>query len=176
MSFISISNFKTPVGDLILGEFQEQICLCDWRFRKMRNAIDKRIQQGLNSKYQESETPLIVNLKNQLSEYFENEREDFDIPILLIGTDFQKSVWQELVKIPFGETRSYLSLSQQVGNEKAIRAVASANGANAISILVPCHRIIGSNNELTGYAGGLNAKKNLLKLEGINLNSQLELF
>lgn len=176
MNFISISNFKTPVGDLILGEFQEQICLCDWRFRKMRNAIDKRIQQGLNSKYQASETPLIVNLKNQLSEYFENEREVFDIPILLIGTDFQKAVWQELLKIPFGETRSYLSLSQQLGNEKAIRAVASANGANAISILVPCHRIIGSNNELTGYAGGLNAKKNLLKLEGINLNSQLELF
>lgn len=99
------------------------------------------------------------------------------MPIRTIGNDFQKRVWKALQQIPFGETRSYLQLSESLGNPKAIRAVASANGANALSILIPCHRIIGSNGELTGYAGGLNAKKKLLELENPNLkNSQLDLF
>jgi methylated-DNA-[protein]-cysteine S-methyltransferase len=99
------------------------------------------------------------------------------LPIRTIGNDFQKRVWKALLQIPFGETRSYLQLSESLGNPKAIRAVASANGANALSILIPCHRIIGSNVELTGYAGGLNAKKKLLELENPNLkNSQLDLF
>ena len=99
------------------------------------------------------------------------------MPIRTIGNDFQKRVWKALQQIPFGETRSYLQLSESLGNPKAIRAVASPNGANALSILIPCHRIIGSNGELTGYAGGLNAKKKLLELENPNLkNSQLDLF
>ena len=99
------------------------------------------------------------------------------MPIRTIGNDFQKRVWKALQQIPCGETRSYLQLSESLGNPKAIRAVASANGANALSILIPCHRIIGSNGELTGYAGGLNAKKKLLELENPNLkNSQLDLF
>ena len=98
------------------------------------------------------------------------------MPIHLIGTEFQKSVWKQLQEIPYGETRSYLKLSQELGNEKAIRAVASANGANGISIIIPCHRIIGSNKELVGYAGGLPGKKKLLELENPNFNTQLTLF
>jgi methylated-DNA-[protein]-cysteine S-methyltransferase len=90
----------------------------------------------------------------------------FNVPLLFVGSDFQKQVWNALMQIPFGVTKSYMELSKQFGNEKAIRAVASANGANAISIMVPCHRIIGSNCELTGYAGGLPVKKQLLQLEG----------
>ena len=94
-----------------------------------------------------------------------------------MNTAFQKSVWDELRQIPYGKTDSYLGLSQKLNNEKAIRAVASANGANAISIIVPCHRIIGSNGELVGYAGGLPAKKKLLKLEGSDpMGDELELF
>ena len=93
-----------------------------------------------------------------------------------MGSDFQKRVWQELLKIPYGSTASYLTLSQKLGNEKAIRAVASANGANAISIFIPCHRVIGSDGNLTGYAGGIHTKKKLLELESDSANEQLELF
>lgn len=143
----------------------------------MRDAIDKRIREGLNAGYEEGDDPLFEAVENQFSEYFAGEREEFDLPLLLIGTDFQKKVWSALQTIPFGETESYLSLSKKLGDEKAIRAVASANGANAISIIVPCHRIIGSKGELVGYAGGLQAKKKLLKLENRGQRpEQLEMF
>jgi len=95
---------------------------------------------------------------------------------LFVGSDFQKTVWEKLLTIPYGKTTSYLELSRMLGDEKAIRAVATANGANAISIIVPCHRVIGSDGSLTGYAGGLNAKQKLLQLEGMNFGEQLELF
>ena len=101
----------------------------------------------------------------EMNEYFEGKRKTFDIPLLMVGTAFQKSVWNGLLAVPYGTTASYLKLSKNIGNEKAVRAVASANGANAISILIPCHRIIGSNGNLVGYAGGLPAKKKLLELE-----------
>ena len=83
----------------------------------------------------------------------------------MVGTEFQKSVWEELLKIPYGQTASYLELSRAIGNEKAVRAVANANGANAIGIIIPCHRIIGSDGSLTGYAGGLDVKRKLLEIE-----------
>lgn len=101
----------------------------------------------------------------QLEEYFAKERKVFDVPLLLVGSDFQKRVWQELYSIPFGTTISYKELSQKIGSPKAVRAVANAVGANSISIFLPCHRVIGSNNSLTGYAGGLTVKQKLLELE-----------
>ena len=100
-----------------------------------------------------------------MDEYFARKRKTFDIPLLLVGTEFQKSVWQELQNIPYGKTLSYGELSQRLGEPKAVRAVAAANGANPISIFVPCHRVIGRDHKLTGYAGGLAAKKELLELE-----------
>ncbi len=107
------------------------------------------------------------NTKTQLIEYFDKKRENFDIPLdFEIGTDFQKSVWQALIKIPFGKTISYLDLSKRLKNEKAIRAVGAANGKNPIPIIVPCHRVIGSDGSLTGYALGLKLKRELLLLEG----------
>lgn len=177
MNRIAINYFKTPFGELILGTYQEELCLCDWRYRKMRNEIDKRIQKGLESEYYEEETLLIQETKKQLNEYFKAKRKSFEIPILFVGTDFQKSVWNELIKIPYGKTSSYLELSKKLGDAKAIRAVASANGANAISIIIPCHRIIGSDGKMVGYAGGLQVKKKLLQLEGaIQIQGQLNLF
>ena len=173
---ISIQYFETPFGELVLGAFQENLCLCDWRFRRQRELIDKRIKYYFKSEFVEEENQILTETKNQLSEYFNSQRIKFDLPIGLAGTDFQKSVWNELMNIPFGKTESYLSLSKKLGNSLAIRAVASANGANAISIIVPCHRIIGSNNELIGYAGGLEAKRKLLELEGVNLTRQIKLF
>jgi methylated-DNA-[protein]-cysteine S-methyltransferase len=173
---IKIEYFKTPFGELILGSFEDKLCLADWRYRKMRTSIDKRIKNTLKAEYVEKGSPVIEKTKAQLHQYFEGKRELFDIPLHLIGTDFQKSVWNALLQIPFGKTQSYLDLSKSLNNVKAVRAVATANGANAISILIPCHRIIGSDGSLVGYAGGLNAKKKLLSLEKALDESQLQLF
>lgn len=106
--------------------------------------------------------------KKQLDEYFAGERKVFDLPITFNGTDFQKKVWRALCEIPYGETRSYKEIAITIGNEKACRAVGMANNKNPITIIVPCHRVIGSNSKLVGYAGGLDMKKGLLELEKNN--------
>ena len=168
---INIQYLKTNYGEFILGSFNAKLVLCDFRYRKMRPVVDNRICKGLNASFVEKNDKIIDKTILQLNQYFAGERKIFDIPLMTVGTDFQKSVWKSLIEIPYGKTSSYLELSQKLGNEKAIRAVASANGANAISIIIPCHRIIGSNGELTGYAGGLNVKKKLLQLEHANSDS-----
>ena len=176
MESIFIQYYKSPVGELIIGEFNDELCLCDWRYRKMRMAIDKRIKEGLNADYVEKNTNLIQSTTTQLNEYFEKKRTSFNLSIKWVGSNFQQAVWESLLTIPYGTTETYLGLSKRLGNEKAVRAVASANGANAISVIVPCHRIIGSKGELTGYAGGLQAKKKLLELENALPTNQLQLF
>jgi len=107
-------------------------------------------------------------------EYFNGVRKDFDLPVLLVGSEFQKRVWESLMEIPYGRTLSYMGLTRKLGDEKAIRAVARAIGENAHSIIVPCHRILGSDGSLTGYAGGLRVKKKLLQLEGASLQRELD--
>ncbi|MGL1885109.1 MAG: methylated-DNA--[protein]-cysteine S-methyltransferase [Reichenbachiella sp.] len=166
MSQIEISSFKSPVGELLIGSVNDTICICDWQHRKMRKAIDNRVQKGLKADYKEGVSDIAKQCILQLESYFHGELQEFDLPLTLVGSDFQKQVWGQLIKVPFGTTESYLGLAQRLNNEGAIRAVAAANGANCISIVVPCHRIIGSNGDLTGYAGGLGAKKKLLQLEG----------
>lgn len=172
---ICIHYYNSPVGEIILGEFEGELVMADWKYRKMRESIDSRIKLNFKADFIVEKTPLLDATIKQLEEYFSGERTTFDVPIKFVGTDFQKSVWKALQNIPFGKTQSYLELSKNLGNVKAIRAVASAN-ANAISILVPCHRIIGADGSLTGYAGGLIAKKKLLELENALDNSQLILF
>ena len=165
MNEINIQYYKENGCNLILGSFDGKLCLADHKYRKQRSTIDKRLQDNLKAKFvKQSDEVLELTIK-QLDEYFDMSRKEFDIPLLLVGSEFQKSVWEALLKIPFGQTRSYKEQAKIVGDEKAVRAVANANGANAISIIVPCHRIIGSNGKLTGYAGGLNLKKKLLELE-----------
>jgi methylated-DNA-[protein]-cysteine S-methyltransferase len=165
MNTIQIHYYKSPIGELILGSFEDKLCLTDFRYRKMRTTIDKRIQKGLDAEYVEKKSEVIKESIKQLDEYFNMQRKVFEIPLLMVGTEFQKSVWKALIEIPFGETASYLEQAKKIDNEKVVRAVASANGANAIGIIIPCHRIIGSDGSLVGYAGGLPAKKKLLDLE-----------
>jgi methylated-DNA-[protein]-cysteine S-methyltransferase len=177
MNEILIQYYKSPIGELILGEFEGVLCLADWRFRKMRTQIDERIQKGLHANYIKADSELLKTAVSQFEEYFREERTEFSIPLKMVGSEFQQKVWKALQAIPYGETSTYLELSKSLGDEKAIRAVASANGANAISIIVPCHRIIGSNGDLVGYAGGLPAKKKLLQMElKEKFPEQLELF
>lgn len=164
-NIIQIQYYQSPCGELILGSLDGKLCLCDWMDEKRRALIDRRVQKLLHAHYEISESEVIVRTVTQLDEYFAGKRKTFDIPLLFAGTDFQQTVWNALLNIPYGKTLSYAALSQKLGNLKAIRAVASANGANPISILVPCHRVIGSNQKLVGYGGGLPAKKLLLELE-----------
>ncbi len=173
---IKIEYFKTPFGELILGSVKNKLCLCDWRYRKMRTSIDNRLKTGFIADFIEESSSIVTETQTQLTQYFNGERTEFNIPLLLTGSDFQKSVWDALLQIPFGKTDTYLGLSKKLENKKAIRAVATANGANAISIIIPCHRIIGSDGGLVGYAGGLDVKKKLLYLENALINNQLSLF
>ena len=171
MKHISIQYCKTKIGELILGSFEGKICLLDFRYRKMRKSVDERIKKGLNANFVENNTEIIEKTRAELDEYFHGNRKEFDVPLQMVGTDFQKSVWEALLRVPFGTTSTYLQLAKNIKNEKAVIAVAAANGANSMAIIIPCHRIIGSNGELVGYAGGLPIKKLLLKLEQITTQS-----
>ncbi len=163
---IITSTYSSPCGDLILGSFGDSLCLCDWAINNSRrDAIVKRIETELKAKLCPGDSECNHQAKKQLDKFFAGRRKQFELPLKLIGTDFQKSVWLALQDIPFGSTISYAELSLRIGRAKAYRAVASANRANAISIIIPCHRVIGKNNELAGYAGGLPAKKYLIDLE-----------
>lgn len=173
---IHVQSFATPVGELLLGAYDGALCLCDWKYRRMREAVDARIQRGLNAQYVEGDAPVIERAKQQLNAYFARERKAFDLPLRLVGSDFQQRVWQALMRIPHGRTTTYAELTDGIAARTAIRAVAAANGANALSIIVPCHRVIGSDGALVGYAGGLPAKRGLLVLEGALRQSVPELF
>jgi len=165
MNQINIQYYKTKYAEFILGSYDNKLCLLDFRYRKMRTTVDNRLKNGLSAVFVEQDDEILKETRKQLDEYFDMRRKDFDIPLITVGTEFQKSVWEALQKVPYGTTSTYLQLSKDLGNQKAVRAVANANGANSIAIIIPCHRIIGSNGELTGYGGGLPLKKRLLKLE-----------
>ncbi|WNC71106.1 methylated-DNA--[protein]-cysteine S-methyltransferase [Thalassotalea psychrophila] len=128
-----------------------------------------KVAVGINNEYQlfDENAPLhLAQAKQQLAEYFAGSRKYFDVPLAQNGTVFQSKVWQELTNIPFGKTINYGQLAKNINNPKAVRAVGTANGANKIAIIVPCHRVIGSDKKLTGYAGGMGIKAKLLMLEG----------
>lgn len=165
MQKINIQYFDTNYGELILGSHDNHLIMADWRYRQMRNRIDNRLQSKLKTTYVEKSDDILNITRQQLNEYFTNKRKRFDIPLKFIGTEFQQNVWNALTKIPYGKTTSYLELATNLSKSQAVRAVANANGANAMSIIVPCHRVIGKNGDLGGYAGGLKTKRNLLDLE-----------
>ena len=165
MNQINIKFHKTKIGEMILGSFDSKLCLLDFRYRRMRTTVDNRIKKGLNAEFIEQDGEILAKTRKQLDEYLAGDRKEFDISLLTVGTDFQKSVWNALIKVPYGTTSTYLQLAKDINNPKAVRAVANANGANAIGLIIPCHRIIGTSGELVGYGVGLPVKKRLLKLE-----------
>ena len=175
MGDINIQYYKTKIGELILGSFEGRLCLLDFRYRKMRDRVDNRIKNGLQAEFVEKDNAFLRKVCKQVDEYLDGKRREFDIPIVTVGTDFQKQVWEVLRNIEYGKTVSYLELAKNIKNKKAVRAVASANGANALGLIIPCHRVIESNGGLGGYAGGIPIKKKLLKLEKVN-SSQILLF
>lgn len=165
MNTITIQKYLSPCGVLVLGSFEGCLCLCDWEGGKHRNSTELRLIKLLNAEFQEGFSEVIEKTNKQLDEYFARERRFFDLPLLFAGSDFQKKVWGELLNIPYGTTISYGEMASRLGMSNAVRALANANGANALSVIVPCHRVIGSNGSLTGYGGGLEIKRFLLELE-----------
>ena len=143
---------NSPVGKIEIVEENEKITELNIYNEKKNNIIEK-------------DTKLLLETQKQLKEYFEGKRTKFEIPLNPKGTEFMKKVWKELLKIPYGEVRTYKEIAEKVGNSKASRAVGMANNKNPIPIIIPCHRVIGSNNKLVGYALGLDMKKYLLDLE-----------
>ncbi len=165
-SIVTIHKYDSPCGVLMLGSIGDKLCLCDWQVESHRNRVDNRLRRMLNAEFEEGMSPVIEMAIRELDEYFAGERTEFDVPLLFVGTDFQKKVWEYLLCIPFGKTISYGEMDARIGMPKAVRAVANANGANSMSIFAPCHRVIGSDKSLTGYGGGLKTKEYLLKHEG----------
>ncbi len=160
-----VRKIETPIGDLVAIAIDGGLCFLEFN---ETNIPEKEISSLKNNEdiiLIEGDHPLFSKLVLQLQEYFEGDRTVFEIPLHLEGTEFQKSVWSGLTEIPYGTTRSYKEQSIALNNPKAVRAVASANGQNKIAILIPCHRVIGGDGSLTGYAGGLWRKKFLLDLE-----------
>lgn len=164
---IIVKPYQSPCGILLLGSAGDKLCLCDWRTEKHSDKVDRRLKRMLDAEFEEGTSDVIAYAERQLDEYFAGKRRTFDVPLFFIGTDFQKTVWDELLKIPFGTTVSYGEMARRIGRPTAVRAVANANGANPMSIFAPCHRVIGSDHSLTGYGGGLDSKQKLLELEGI---------
>ncbi len=149
---------NSPVGQLKLVASDKGLVAILWE-----NDPPRRVR--LDSLVANNHHPILFETERQLSEYFAGKRRNFSIALDMRGTTFQKNVWEALLAIPFGETRSYGQLAKQLGNPRATRAVGAANGKNPLSIVVPCHRVIGSSGKLTGFAGGLDTKAHLLNLE-----------
>lgn len=166
---IIIKHIQTTAGELIIGSCNGEICLCDWANNRHRNAIDNRVKRALKSEYSEGADATILHATQELKEYFVGTRKVFDLPLRFTGTEFQQRVWTALLDIPYGTTTSYADIARRAGCPSSVRPVANAIGANPISIFIPCHRVVGSNNTLTGYGGGLTAKQILLDIEATSL-------
>ena len=165
MSVISVQYFDAPCGRLILGGYENKFCLCGWMDDRRRSRIDARVRKLLKSEFVLQTSDVLSRAMLELEEYFNGGRVAFDIPLLMLGTDFQRQTWQCLCTIPYGTTISYGEEANRMGRATAVRAVANANGNNSLAIFVPCHRVINSGGALGGYSGGLDIKRYLLGLE-----------
>ena len=162
---IDVQLHRTPCGDVVLGAWQGQLCLCDWAARRDAATVARRLQRALHASFALQPSPATEAAARQVDEYFALSRTLFDLPLLTVGSDFQQQVWRQLQAVRYGETLTYGALAASLGRRDAVRAVARAVGSNALSLFVPCHRIVGADGALTGYAGGLEAKRLLLDLE-----------
>lgn len=176
-AIISMTEFSTPLGPMMAGATAEGICLLEFmnRIRLERELTD--LQELLNAVMLPGRNQHLDQLEQELSEYFAGKRKVFSVPLHTPGNEFAQSVWKMLREIPYGKTWSYKKQSEMMNNPKAIRAIASTNGRNRLAIIIPCHRVIGSDGSLTGYAAGVDKKKWLLKFEKDNSEvAQGELF
>ena len=166
---VNISRIETPLGTMYACAVEQGVCMLEFTDRKMLETELKTIAKSLNATIIQGTNKHFDLLRQQLEEYFDGRRKVFTVPLCPVGTDFQQSVWLSLQTIPYGTTCSYKQQAASMNKQTAIRAVANANGMNKISILIPCHRVIGENGNLTGYGGGIWRKKWLLDMEKKNV-------
>jgi AraC family transcriptional regulator of adaptative response/methylated-DNA-[protein]-cysteine methyltransferase len=156
---------------MIVGATDDALCLLEFTDRRMLETQLKRLSQRLNCIFVPGKNRIIQQCEIELGQYFEGKLKEFTLPLLVPGTDFQNKVWLELQTIPYGKTNSYSDLARKMENPQAVRAVARANGDNRIAIIIPCHRVIGTDGSLTGYGGGLWRKQRMLELESLALQN-----
>ena len=166
---ITLARFTTPLGPMFGGATEQGICLLEFTDRRMLETEFQDLARRYEAVLLPGTHPHLDQLQMELTEYFAGQRQYFTVPLHLSGTPFQEQVWEVLQTIPYGETRSYATQAEILGNPKAVRAVASANGQNRMSIIIPCHRVIGKDGSLTGYGGGLERKQWLLRHEQDNV-------
>lgn len=167
-NIIHINRFTTPLGSMFACATGKGVCLLEFTMRRMLETEFKDLCKRLNAVILPGENKHLSQLETELAEYFSGTRKQFNVPLHTPGTPFQNDVWQLLQEIPYATTRSYQEQAIKLNRPKAVRAVASANGFNRIAIVIPCHRVIGKNGQLTGYSGGLERKKWLLDFEKQN--------
>ena len=157
--------YDAPCGRLLLGSLDDSLCLCRWLSELHPGRVDGRLGRLLGAEFFEGATAVTDEAARQLDAYFLGRCTAFSVRLLFAGTGFQERVWRQLLAVPYGQAVSYAELARLMGCPRSARAVAGANGANAISVFLPCHRVVGADGSLTGYAGGLEAKRYLLALE-----------
>jgi AraC family transcriptional regulator of adaptative response/methylated-DNA-[protein]-cysteine methyltransferase len=162
---VAVAWIDSPVGPLIAGAVDEGVCLLEFSDRRALETQIASLRRQVGDAVVPAAHPLLDALREQLASYFAGDRRDFDLPLVYPGTDFQTRVWDELLRIPYGETRSYEDVARALGDYKAVRAVGTANGLNRIAIVIPCHRVVNKSGQLGGYGGGLWRKQILLDLE-----------
>lgn len=161
-----LAILDTPLGPMIAAVADDRLVLLEFADRRMVPTQFKRLGNLLGCAFEVGEVPLHARVRRQLDQFFAGKRSDFDLPVATPGTAFQQAAWDALRRIPTGSTRSYADQAAAIGRPAAVRAVARANGDNRIAIIIPCHRVIGSDGSLTGYGGGLDRKQRLLEIEG----------
>src|SRR5450759_4593476 len=162
---IKTTKIETPLGEMVAGATDEGVCLLEFTDRRMLPTEYKDLTRQLKTTVEDGENKHLKILRKQLKEYFDGRRKEFSVPLVTPGSEFQQAVWKELQNIQFGSTRSYQEQAIALNRPDSVRAIANANGMNRISIVIPCHRVIGSNGRLTGYGGGLKRKRWLLDHE-----------
>jgi O-6-methylguanine DNA methyltransferase len=162
---IHLDWLHTPVGPLLLGATARAVCLLEFSSPRRIERQVASLGRAFGAQFVPGTNEVLATLRSQLGEYFAGTRREFDVPLDHRGTPFQQRVWQALLEIPYGETRSYLDIARRVGDEQASRAVGTANGSNRIAVVVPCHRVVNSSGALGGYGGGLQCKQYLLDIE-----------
>lgn len=166
---VSCRQLVTKCGVLLLGALDGALVMCDWmegrRHERNKRRLLRLSRAGLSLTPADIDLKVLESAVSQLKEYFDGERRTFDLPVTLFGTGFSRKVWNLLLDIPYGAKVSYREIAERAGNTKGVRAVANAVGSNPLSVIVPCHRVVGADGSLTGYAGGLDAKRFLLDLE-----------
>jgi AraC family transcriptional regulator of adaptative response/methylated-DNA-[protein]-cysteine methyltransferase len=173
MATIRLAPIPTPIGEMMAGATDTHLVMFEFEHRRMYNTQIEKLRALLGAELVPGDSPVFDALRRELDEYFDGTRREFTIPLLTPGTPFQVRVWDALRRIPAGTTTSYKALATSIGQPEAIRAVARANGDNRIAILIPCHRVIGSDGQLVGYGGGLWRKRKLLDLEARGTNLSL---